>query len=597
MKTPSQKAAIVAQVREHLAEGWGLRAACRKAGTSPASFGRWDAALEEAGGDPWAAFEARKPTGRPPSIELTLEEADVCRWHRLTKNSLDAAVYFAVQDERLSPELRQRLQEIHERALEAEARPNFPPSVRRAFHVTTEERARFRGKKARQSAEMVAARGLFWIDEDGESHDLLPGHLWELDDYSANQPYTWTDPATGEANLGRQVLAAMDVASAGWLGFDHIGRERDAYRGEDIVRTLGRLFRQHGVPLFLRLERGSWESSYVHGLEVDGLSEPWGALDAIVRIHHVWSSKAKGLIESSFNPLQTWLSHTGTDVGRFRGEFEAGTKRWLQAKRSGRDPLELGFLSADASASLHAEAARLMNSRPRQRRALGRRVAPDDLRAELGWNTSTFPEAEAWRLLPYRERRVVDGGFVNVNPGGGWPRLSFMANGIEELHLDNGHAVLIAYDPAHPELGAYIANADRSHRNRAGWPMAHPLLTAPLYAEGAQVDLSGRYLTGGVGARKKASAAVATSFRGIVGPGKQGGREVLVANGGDRTARAGDLDQVRPPAAPEPGPGERPAPLRPAAIRGMRPEPSTDRGGEDRLAALDRASRKAAETL
>ncbi|MBB5351079.1 hypothetical protein HNR46_001313 [Haloferula luteola] len=577
--TPAQKAATVSAVHAAMASGQSLRAACALVKCSPSTFQTWAAKLAEADGDAHEAFSRRRPSGRPPSFQADEDTLNILRWHRLSKESMEVALHFACHDARVPADLREILLGISERSLVSGSRPHFPPSVRRAFHVTDEELARFRGKKATQNVEMMTPRGVIWFDEDGEAHDLLPGQLWELDDYSTNQPYYWTDPLTAETNLGRQVLAAIDYTLAGWLGFDHIGRERDAYRGEDIVRFLGRLFSAHGLPLFLRLERGSWESSFVHGLEVEGMADRWGALDALVHIQHTWKSKGKGLIESSFNPLQRWLSHTGRDVGRFRGEFETATKAWLQAKRTGRDPRELGFLSADESSAMHDAAASMMNGGPRERKALGERVSPDDLRARLGWHTTPFPAAEAWRLLPYREQRVVSRGMVQVNPGGGWSPMAFVVNGIEDLHLENGHKVLIAYDPARPDLGAFVANADRSPKNRSGWGMGHPILTAPLYQGAPQIDLSGRYQGGAIPARRKASAAVATSFRAITAAGRPQHREAMAANGGDRTFLGSTL--------PDPAPA---VPAAPAESRDSsaaeRAAASTDRG--DRLAQLRR---------
>ncbi len=595
--TPAQKAAAVKGIRAAMACGkMSLRAACAKLGMSPSNFVAWSRRLDAAGGDAFAAFEAKKSTGRPPAFAPT--EADIARfrWLHLAKGSMELAAFFAASDDKVSDASRSYLMTLQERALEAGKRPNFPPSVRRAFHITGEEKARFRSRKASHSVEMMTPRGLLWVDESGDVHDLLPGQLWELDDYSTNQPYTWTDPQTGEVNLGRQVLAAMDYASAGWIGFDHIGRERDAYRGEDIVRYLGRLFRAHGLPLFLRLERGSWESSFVHGLEVEGMAENWGALDALVTIRHTWKSKGKGMIESSFNPLQSWLSQSGRDIGRFRGEFELATKAWNQAKNTAKDARDLGFLTADESSAAHAAAAAGMNSRPRERRELGERISPDDLRARLGWHTTPFPEAEAWRLLPYRERRVVSQGLLTTNPGNGWPMMRWIVNGIGDLHLESGHAVLVAYDPARPDLGAYVANADRSHRNRAGWGMGQPILVAPAFEAAPQIDLSGKYLGGAIGARRKASAAVATSFRAITAAGRPEPREAMATDGRGNTFLGSTMPA--PESAPEiPAPtAERGVSLPESRPRGeLASRPADDRGS--RLDALNRLSDEILETL
>jgi hypothetical protein len=563
--TPPEKSARVRDVNAAMSTGMSLNNACKACAVSPASFLRWRDALAAAGGDAFTAFAAGKPTGRPAAVEFSEQDLAIARWHRLCKGSINIAVYFFCRDADASPATVAALRSIEEKALESGKEPAWPMSVRRAFEVTEDEWNRFRGTKAAQESEMVTRRGMLWIDEAGTLQNLLPGELWELDDYSANQPFTYLDPQTGELNVGRQILAGMDVCGAGWLGFDLIGRPRDAYRGEDIVRFIGRLFRAHGVPRFLRLERGSWESSYVHGIEVDGRT--WGALDALCHIDHVWKSKGKGTLEGSFNPLQNWLAHAGRDVGRHAGEFQESAKAWRQAKNAASkpDPRLLGFWSQEDAAAAHEEAARIMNSRPRERKAHGERVAADDLRARHGWNTTPLPAAEAWRLLPCKQRRVVNAGHVMVNPGGGWPELSFVLNGIDGLCLESGHAVLVACDPADPAAGAYVCNADTGARNRRGWGWGEVICAAaPLVDLAPQINLSGKR-HGTLDLRRQAAAAAATEFRAVTA-GAPGRREVSVFNGAGLAATAGDLDR---PAAAVPATGEAPAAPRPAVREGL----------------------------
>jgi hypothetical protein len=567
--TPPEKAAICARVDLMTLAGMSLRSACADLGCSPASVLRWRRELAACEGDAFAAFSGKKPTGRPPVVEFSESDLAIARWHRLCKSSLNIAIYFFCRDADASPEAVAALRRIEERALENKVEPSWPISVQRAFRVSLNERANFRGQKAVNDVEMVSRRGMLWIDEEGELQNLLPGELWELDDYSCNQPFTYRDPQTGELEVGRQILAGMDVCGGGWLGFDLIGRPRDAYRGEDIVRFIGRLFRAHGIPRFLRLERGSWESSYVHGLEVEGLTQPWGALDHFCHITHVFKSKGKGLLESSFNPFQNWLAHAGRDVGRYAGEFQESAKAWRQVKNAASrpDPRVAGFWAQDQCAAAHEEAARIMNSRPRTRAGHGERVAADDLIARHGWNTTPLPAEEAWRLLPVKDRRVVNGGMVRVNPGGGWPELTYVVNGQDGLCLENGHAVLIACDPLDPST-AYIANADRSPRNRSGWSVGHPLLAAaPLYNNDApQIDLSGRR-HGSLDLRRRAAAAAATEFRAVTA-GAPGRREVAAFDGNGRAATGGTLPPIE---RPEPGP--RVADPRPAGRQGLAPDP------------------------
>lgn len=588
--TPPDKAAKVRDVTARIEDGMSLRKAAGACGLSPATYCSWRDKLAAAGGDAFEAFAPKKPTGRPPAIVWTTEQADLARWHRAAKDSIDTAVYFYCRDTDADPEIVAALRRIEERALEAGKEVSWPLSVRRAFHVTEDERARMRSRKAAQDTEMVTRRGLIWYDEEGECHDLLPGELWELDDYSGNQPFTYRDPQSGELAVGRQILAGMDLMSAGWLGFDLIGRPRDAYRGEDIVRFIARLFRAHGVPRFLRLERGAWESSYIHGLDLEGHAEPWGALDRLCNIKHVFKSKAKGLLEGSFNPLQRWLSHAGRDVGRHAGEFEESEKAWRQVRNAKApvDPRALGFWGQDDCAAAHEEAANIMNSRPRKRGALRERVAADDLRARLGWHTTPLPAAEAWRLLPCKQRRVIRGGHVAVNPGGGWPELSFVVNGIDGLHLENGHVVLVACDPADPAAGAYIANGDTSARNRCGWSVGQVLVErAPMAELAPQIDLSGKR-HGTIDLRRQAAAAAATEFRAVRGAGKKAEREVSVFDGRGAAARAGDLGEAARPATRRPA-----AEARPAGRQGLAADRATDAPAADRAAAL-RAAREAA---
>ncbi len=583
--TPAEKAAMCRDVEAAMASGMSLTAACKACGVSPASLLRWRAALDAAGGDVFAAFAPRKSGGRPVAVDFSEQDLAIARWHRLTKGSINIAAYFFMRDPDASPEVVAALRGIEERALEAGREPAWPMSVRRAFEVTEDEWNRFRGTKAAQESEMVTRRGMLWIDEAGALQNLLPGELWELDDYSGNQPFTYRDPQTGALEVGRQILAGMDVCSAGWLGFDLIGRPRDAYRGEDIVRFIGRLFRAHGVPRFLRLERGSWESSYVHGIETDGRT--WGGLDGLCRIEHVWKSKGKGTLEGSFNPLQNWLAHAGRDVGRHAGEFEESAKAWRQAKTAASrpDPRRLGFWAQEECAAAHEEAARIMNSRPRERRAHGERVAADDLRARHGWHTHPLPAGEAWRLLPCKQRRAVNAGHVNVNPGGGWPELSFVVNGRDGLFLETGHAVLVACDPADPAAGAYVCNADMTARNRRGWGWGEPICpAAPLVDLAPQINLSGRR-HGTLDLRRQAAAAAATEFRAVTA-GAPGRREAAAFDGRGGSASAGDLDRPAPAAA---------AP-RPGGRDGLAPE-APARGGADDAAALlggERAARLAA---
>jgi hypothetical protein len=173
-------------------------------------------------------------------------------------------------------------------------------------------------------------------------------------------------------------------------------------------------------------------------------------------------------------------------------------------------------------------------------------VSAEDLVARLGWHTTPLAASEEWYFRPYKCQRTVRAGTVNVSPGNGWPKMYFKLNGIRDgVHFENGHQVLIAYDPARPELGAWVCNADKSARNREGWRMAQVLLThAPEMGLAPQFNAAAA-LSPHMIVRKKASAAAATTFRAIraaAGASQPGAsREAVVMNGKGGTATAGDI--------------------------------------------------------
>lgn len=573
--------AILARALELSAAGMPCLAIAKLLKVPNPTLARWLKRAAHHGGDAEAACEPVK-TGRPPVFAPNEYELARARWFRCAKESLPVAAYFFARDEHVQPngdrvreETRAALLAIEERALASGAREAWPESVRRAFRVTPQERADFRGRKAAMSTEMVTRRGMYEIMADGTTRDILPGEVWEMDDYSANQPYIWKDPASGELLLGRQVLGARDLSSARWLGFDHIGRERDAYRGEDIVRYIARLVAAWGLPGRLRLERGSWESDYIHGIEVPGMTGRWGALDDLFEIDHVFKSKGKGLIEGGFNMLQRFLSQTGTDIGRTRGEFEEATRRLRQVRDNNGDPMALGFLTQEQSGLAHFEAAKAINSRPMHRAHLEERVSADDLVARHGWHTRPLPPSMEWYFLPYKVLRTVRGGTVETTPGNGWKKHTFQLNGVREnIYLENGHQVLVAYDPARPDRGAYIANADRSARNRSGWGMGQPLLDGvPDCGLAPQFNASG-ILDPRLVVRKKAAAAAATSFRAIQSaaglPAAAATREAAAMDGKGRSATAGDIRRQAAPSVSSVASVPPAAP--PAAIEGPVPE-------------------------
>lgn len=500
--------------------------AARRLGASRASICRWQAQLAADGlslASPddqlLEALKAGKSTGRPPEFQLTEEEACALRGLVLAKSTQDAIHFSLAIEEFLNhpaclPTTKARLIAIADHAAAHKRAPQWPLSLRRAGLPMLAESATFRGRKHSIAVEMTDRRGLFFLLEDGTRVELDRPHLiWEMDDASDNEPRQHLDPDTGHPVLTRQALWTQDVYSAAILGLSQVARARDAYRIEDIADHVLNCVDTWGLPKYLRLERGSWDSAFFHGFipEVPGwpTGKAWGGLSPVITILNVFKSKSKGGIESAFNLLQAIAAHASLSLGRTRGEFEAATRALVSAQGTGRpDP---SFWSAEQSAATMARVAEIFNQRPKIRRAFGRdAIAPCDLlRDHRG---ITLPTSERWRFLPIKRLATVRGGHVELAVDHYPQTFRFRVNGNSDTYFDNGFRVLVAFHPSRPHEGCHIFNATLGSRNRDNLSPGEYLLTAPLSEEKPQFDLSG---SGAFAPRRTAAAAVQRRFRAI----------------------------------------------------------------------------------
>lgn len=470
---------------------------CSKAGISRPTFFRFKKNVETGA----ACINDTKNTGgRPPKFTLSEEEALALRAHCLKHDSMRYAIEQFARDERCSADTRTKILEELDRAARRSRDPQWPVSLQRAARVTANERAEFRGKKHLQSIALAPRKGMFWEDASGQRHLIRSHTAWMMDDYSTNQPYVIEVPVwEGGRVVGttpqvcRQMLVCGDLYSGMWLGVESIGRERDAYRAEDILRFILHCIDAHGtMPQRLILERGRWDSKAVHGIEVwDGHRHVlWGGLGALMEVSNGFDSRHKAALESNLSVLQTALHHTGADIGRKRGEFELATTKMLAVNAGRLDPRAAGFLEQAASEELHAKAMDALNRRPKTREAFDKPVVPMDL-MEDAIVPRPLPVSERWRFCPVkREATIRRGGLIEVAVKE-YPRsFLFAVNGVEEnVCLENGYAVLIAFDPARPDLGCHVANAEMGSRNRNGYGFGQKILHAmpmddvPMWSE------------------------------------------------------------------------------------------------------------------
>lgn len=527
------KLAAVARIDALRELGHATEAACLMVRVPLASYRRWKRG--EGLGKRGVCVDPDKRTGRPPALELTDGEADRLHWFAVKKESTSLAIESFLAKGNPRPETADVLHRILDRAARLRKKPSWPMSVRRACLVSEEERAMFRGKKAASNIVPVGFRRMIFIDEAGAEHPIRPGDLYESDDMSLNQPFRYG--AADEETLGRQVLFSQCAQSLKWLGASPCGRPKDAYRAEDIMEHMLSIVEAWGLPLWWRLERGPWENNAINGVSLDELGERftgkrWGALSDLFLIVRAYGSRGK-VIEGSFNFLQALLAHENdtVEIGRTRGEFEEATKQFLAARQLKTPELRQRaldrFWTIDEAANGILAAMENFSARPKSRREWGAEMqVPDELWMEHPGKRELDP-ANRWYFYPEKRFATVRHGQVQFATTY-WGTKCYVVNGVADApvsYLPHGLRVLVACDPARPELGAYIANAETGSLNRGSWTFGQCLVAnAPDWAleAPAQIDLRKDPLAKReLGASKRAAtAAVRTEFRATRDAGK-----------------------------------------------------------------------------
>jgi hypothetical protein len=404
---------------------------------------------------------------------------------------------------------------------------------------------------------------------------------------SGNQPFRYTGP--GGETLGRQILLSQDVTALKFLGGEPLGRPKDAYRVEDIADHMLNIVEAWGMPLFWRLERGPWENTFVNGVKLDELGDrfagqKWGALDDLFTIIRAYGSRGKGAIEGSFNFFQALLQNENdtVEIGRHRGEFEEAMRTFLKARslqtpESRQKQLDK-FWTIDECANGLLVAMESFNARPKSRREWSEMQVPDELWMEHPGKRELRPE-DRWYFYPEKKLATVRTGQIHTTSRH-WGSKCFTVNGVPDAPVDylpHGLRVLVAFDPARPELGAYIANAETGSLNRGHWTFGQLLVpAAPDWSleSPAQIDL--RTDAGAkreLGQSKRAgTAALRSEFRATRDAGKstEAPARKSVARDGLGTALSlsnrADILVPTETATPAPRRGERPATTSPADL-------------------------------
>lgn len=583
------KAQKLEAIRACIAAGGDAGACCLQHGVPRSTYYRW-AAKAAAGGV--AALENGKSTGRPSALVLTNdEEKALTAWCALMGEAA-AGLRRWLEDSALPPERRAHpdMEPARTsiapalRSLLAQRVSTWPVSLRRAAVVPAHVEDHLRGGHQTLRTRPSARRAMIFVDEDGDIRQVLPGHIFSSDDMSHNEPHRYYSAELGRETAGRQALITGDLYSHGLLTESLIGRRKDAYRICDIARHIFDTVSLYGCPLMWRFERGVWDNNFLYGVKP---KRHWllpddtifGAVDGVLfHCRQKHSPRGKGEIENAFRLYQKHLLHRGTSIGRIRGEYQITTRLYRQAVEGNPEALRAFWTIVEARAA-HEAALTAYNTTQQIRRALGNIPASP---AELWQNpqTSPLPAAERWRLLPWKACGAVRAGVYECKPDFSPVSLRFLVTGTPGCPvLDHGHRVFAAFDPARPQDGCHLFNAEpREGRsiehgrrsNAHGFSLMEPLGVAAWWQDVPQENLSA--VAGEYGPQKRAAAALRGEFTAAfpAGPSRALVRRSSASDAWGRAAAQG-LPIGQPESAPPPPQPREPAAEPPPARRSEPP--------------------------
>lgn len=472
-------------------------------------------------------------SGRTPAVVLSREEKTRAQWHNLRKDSQRLALETCLNEGSFSDGTAAAVRHYLERSATNRKPVALPKTLRRQIAVTEEMRMHFRGKKHVQSMEAYERRSMtLWCPIRQAEIMAGPRDLYESDDESINQPFRFFDQASKSWMVARQTLRTVSTPSLRILGLSPIGREADAYRDEDKLDHIFNVVEACGPPLKWRFEMG-WETTAMIGVDLESaLKEPslagqprWGALP--FQMEFVTRSRTKAAVEGGFNHTQRLSAHEfGVEIGRYRSEFEPAQKLLRQAQ-DGQEKALVKFPEMAVAADFQAAVCLKWNSEPHLRECFDNQMlVPDEL--WFGTAKRQLPADEIWRFFPVKDVAVVQAGAIKHKAKHYPQAFRFRLNGRGAYRdgagfIPHGYRVLIAYHPARPEAGCYVACAELGKLNREGHRLGEMLCIAPLWHNVPQAVLGeGSLPAHFLGQAKAANAAVRREFREIVTVGNAG---------------------------------------------------------------------------
>jgi len=438
------------------------------------------------------------------------------------------------------------------------SRHRIATSLRRAVAVTPEVDAMRHGAKRFDQQAYIGMRDMTQIDyATGARIPIEPGDWWELDDQSTNQPFWFaidagdrqaTRMATADAlatrhgvGMGRQGLFAVDIASGKWLACELVGRPRDAYRAEDILRFLRRLFEDYGLPRRgIRLEKGVWRAGAITGrtatMRDSELKIVVAGLKTLgIEVEYVHKSRGKPFVEGGFDHLQTRMAIEAVkrglpDIGRHRTDMERESAAMMRCKSGAQHPKDAGFPHISELAEVYQGAFGFLNATAKEGR-LQQGVPDERWEAAVGAAPLAALRPEhAGVFMPEKFTTEIRGGHVQRTVAGRVYRFA-----LPELtaRVGNGYRLQVAFDPGEPWRGAEVYNLEVGTRNvlelrlgawmaTAEWAEAAPQFGAVEHS--ATVEQRKRYsrafravyAASGVGGRRGRTAQETRTDRGVL---------------------------------------------------------------------------------
>lgn len=498
LREASRRRDLVLTLMSLLSDGYSQNQASRQLRESAATLSRYRRAYAKDGIE--GLLPKHTNSGRKPDVELTDDERRMVQQIVIKSDpnpGKRVSVSFALRVYAHSDACRDAVRDVILKP--RKSKHTLTPTLKKQARVRVEDKQLYRGPKTFTLESFTQPRDLTYVDERGEVVPLMPGVCFEGDDMHINEPFwvEWNDPADkcaaryGVRAFRAQLIPWLDVGAARFVGYSLVLRYSDAYRAKDLRWSLNHLFHTVGVPKILRLEMGAWASHDVESIAADA---------RVCKITHATGPKSK-FIENRFNQLQKCYALHGMPLGRKRGEFEEGNKLWMRCRQGTADPRK-HFMGLNELVEKLDAGLLFINADPLEGDVYGPgyareyhnldRWSPDSIwQKHVAANPLRTPSLEeTWRLQPEIATRAIHAGMARVRCDEIGAAYHFHHERFAEM--GTGWKVKVCFDPARPDRGAAIINAESQDgaRNRLKMPEGELIGIAEYVDRVPQFNLS-----------------------------------------------------------------------------------------------------------